>query len=163
MKIKSCVLFLILIVFSLSGCGSDKAEIMQNKASDERVAEAIEIISEHWEEVYQNHSLNDEDKYLEITNTKLINIKPNNDMNFKDVKYIVEFSLESNYYDSAPYYSNIGSRDSFVAVYTDGSKEVLEINPFHKYIRLNGPTDFNEIIESIENFYGEYDQVLTLK
>ena len=150
------------VLLILSGCGSTKTETQKVKGNDKRVLDAIEIISGCWNENYTNSKLNIEDKYLEITNTKIVNIKPNDISLFKNIDYIVEFSLESNFYNSAPYYSNIGSRDSFVAVYTDGNCEVLGTNPFHSYIRQNGPTDFEDIIESIDNYHGEYDQVLEL-
>ena len=163
MKKHLTIFICLLVIASFVGCSNSQTEEQKKVGSDERVLDAIEIISARWSEVYEESKLNIEDKYLEITNTKIINIKPNNDSNFEGLDYIVEFSLESNFYNSAPYYSNIGSRDSFVAVYTDGNREVLGRNPFHSYIGQNGPTDFRDIIESVENFQGEYDQVLKLK
>ena len=160
--LKSIVLFLIVTVL-LVGCSTSKTNAKQDSDKDVRALDAIEIISERWREVYKTSPLDIEDKYLEITNTKIVNIKPNDNALFKNVDYIVEFSLETNFYNSAPYYSNIGSRYSLVAVYTDGKSEVLGKNPFHSYIGQNGPTDFQGIIESIENYHGEYDQVLKLK
>ena len=141
-----------LIIFGV-GCEKNYTE-----KKDERVIEAIEIVKNRWNEVYEDRNI--QDKYIEITNTKLINIKQNEDSIFSGMDYIVEFSLQTNFYETAPYYSDIGPRDSFVAVYNDGRKEIMETNPFQRYIRINGPTDFSDIIESIENYHGEYDQVI---
>ena len=154
--IKLFTLFLtVSILMVMGGCSvADK--------SDPRVSDAIELISESWNEYYENSSLDIEDKYLEITNTKIINIKPNNGIAFEDVEYIVEFSLESNFFDSAPYYVNIGARNSFVVVYKDGKKEVELNNPILVFIQRNGSTDVPDIIESVEYFHSEYDQVLKI-
>lgn len=163
MKKYLTIFICLLVIASFVGCSNSQTEEQKEIGSDERVLEAIEIISARWSEVYEESKLNIEDKHLEIINTKIINIKPNNDSKFEGLDYIVEFSLESNYFNSAPYYSNIGSRYSLVAVYTNGKREILTTNPFQLYINQNGPTDFQDIIESVENFHGEYDQILKLK
>ncbi len=149
-----CVLLCIFMILACTGCAGKPF-----KGEDKRVAEAIALIQNRWNEVYEDRNI--EDKYLEITNTKLINIKDNDDSFFSDIDYIVEFSLQTNIYDSAPYYCEVGIRDSFVVVYEDGHKETMGPNPFQQYIQRNGPTDFSDIIESVEDFHGEYDGIIT--
>ena len=156
------------VLLILSGCGSTKTETQKVKGNDKRVLDAIEIISAHWSEAYEESSLNIEDKYLEIINTRIINIKNNIDTDethgkdsyFKGVDYIVEFDLISNYFDSAPYYSNVMQNNS-VVVYKDGTAKVSN-NLFNIYRSITYSNDFSPIIESIEDLHGEYDQVLEL-
>lgn len=146
------------LFFSLVACSneSDTKDI----GSDERVLEAIEILSEHWDEVYTKNDI--EDKHLEIINTRIVNIKENNIDGFENVDYIVEFSLFSNFYNTTPYYSDIGMDDS-VIVYKNGKTEVSRINPFIRYKNTKYTSDFSDIIDSIEELHQEYNQVIEFK
>ena len=155
----SISLILILVITGCSGTTNDnKADI----SSDKRVSEAIETISDFWGNHYDEYKL--EDKYLKIINTRIINIKDNiseevrrGDM-FEDIDYIVEFELLSNYYNTAPYYVNIGTNNC-VTVYKDGTADVQK-SPFDLYRSRTFSTDFSPIIESIEDFEGQYNQII---
>ena len=79
-----CSMFLIL----LSSCGGEKA----GRPSDSRVKDAIKVLAEHWGENYKvicDGAV--EDKYLEITNTKIVNIKDDvEEEAFENVDYTVK-------------------------------------------------------------------------
>ena len=80
---------------------------------------------------------------------------------FEKIDYIVEFELLSNVWNSSPYYVN-RSTNSTVIVYLDGTKEISKYNPFNVYFSTNYTSDFSDIIESVEDYHGEYDQILDL-
>lgn len=166
MKKLLSILLAISFMFCLTGC----------KGRDERVLNAIEEFEDYWEDFYDdyeerrkksNEDYSSTDKYLEITNTKVINIKRHVKTDiapeyWKEIDYIVEFSFETNYYDTTPdYYSNnMNVWGNCVVVYKDGRMEV-ESNIIPKFIN-DGIFDFSGIIDSIENFHGEYDQIIEL-
>ena len=166
MKIfKRLFLFMLCAVFisGLFGCKSK-----DEKMEDKRVTEAIEVLSEYWNKTYDEMGV--EDKYLEIINVKIVNIKDdidpeqvdNREALFDDIDYIVEFDLLSNFYNTTPYYSNIGMNNC-VAVHKDGTMSAERYSPLLLLRTSAYITDFSEIIESIEDFHGEYDQVLEIK
>ncbi len=164
---KHIILITLILIFLLVGCSSSETEKSRNIGSDKRVTDAIGIVAEHWNNEYEKSEI--EDKYLEITNTRIIEIKDNinsekifgKDDLFKEIDYIVEFELLSNLFDSAPYYFNV-CRDNFVIVYEDGNTKVSN-NLFNVYRAATYSADFTPIIDSIEDFHGEYDQILELK
>lgn len=167
--------FLCLICMSLifSFCGCER--------SDDRVETAIECLKEHWDKYYDGDlgSVSENtDRHLQIVNTRIVNIKeeieaseakqisngmsiPTPEEMFGNIDYIVEFELMSDCFGSSPYYENSGIFDC-VVVYKDGRKEVADKSPFKRYRSMSYTSDFSPIIESIEDFGGEYDQVLEL-
>ena len=167
MKKHLTIFVCLLVIASFVGCSNSQTEEQKKIASDERVLDAIDVISEHWNNEYEEWKI--KDKYLEITNTRIVNIK--DDINseavygkddvFKGIDYIVEFELISNYYETAPYYFNVW-QDNFVIVYKDGTTKVSD-NLLNIYRATTYSTDFSPIIESLEEFHDEYDQILKLK
>lgn len=156
MKKTIFILSWFLCVFVFAGCGTAD----DKQASDTRVADAITAITEQWNNEYTENNI--EDKYLKIVNTRIINIKENNTEAFKDIDYIVEFVLFSNYFGAAPYYQNVGIYDS-VVVYRDGSKEVPQRNRIDVYRAKSYSSDFSAFIKSIEDFNEEYNQIVEIK
>ena len=157
-----------ILILSLVGCTANTAGNNNDTATseDERVLDAINILKQQWEKDYNEFNI--EDKYLEIVNTTIINIKDHIDPEetydygylFEDVDYIVEFELLSNFMETSPYYNNIGTFNC-VIVYKDGTSEVSK-NLLNHYKSTTYSADFSPIIESVECFHGEYDQVLDL-
>lgn len=103
---KSILVFMsILLILSASGC-ADTHNGDGVIGTDKRVEKAVEVLTDCWSEQYDDYGT--KDKYLKIINTKVINIKDNIDGEkifnqddlFKDVEYIVEFELLSNYFDT---------------------------------------------------------------
>ena len=115
---KVCYLLLVLcLIFSLSACGTNEKNI---------ASKAVSVLKNHWEAVYDQPNL-ETDGYFEIKNTRVINIKENTTEEFKNIDYIVEFVLYTDYYGSAPYYQIVGTDDT-VVVYKDGTMEVQRKN-----------------------------------
>ena len=167
---KHIISIMIISIFSLlllAGCNASKMGTSKNIGSDKRVLDAIEIVAEHWNNEYEEREI--EDKYLEIINTRIIKIKENIDSKqifekddlFKGIDYIVEFELISNYYETAPYYFSVW-QDNFVIVYKDGTTKVSN-NLLNMYRGTTYSNDFSPIIESVEDFHSDYDQVLELE
>ncbi len=162
--IKSFILLTLATCLMLTGCNGRG---VINK-SDKRVLNAINVLEEHWDKVYEQDD-NIEDKYLEIINTRIINIKSNINSEevrgkedlFNSIDYVVEFELLSNYFNTAPYFLN-AYVDNWVVVYKDGTSEVSR-NLLNIYRSSTYSTDFSPIIESIEEFDSQYDQVLEIE
>ena len=162
MKKLLSILLIMTFMFCLTGC----------KGRDERVLDAIEELSDFWEDYYDEHDI--KDAYLEIANTQIINIERNIRVDenhqeranrFEKIDYIVEFDLLSNAFDfdsenSSEYYSSYLTNNC-VVVYKNGKSEVTN-NLFNYYRASTYSTDFSGIIDSIENFHGEYDQIIEL-
>ena len=157
----------ILLTFSACTTHSPVPESKKENGNDKRVLNAINVLEKHWEKEYERRDI--EDKYLEIINTRIINIKGKinpeeiygkGDL-FEGIDYIVEFDLMSNYTDTTPYYFNVCT-DNWVVVHKDGTKEVSK-NLLNMYRATTYSSDFTPIIESIEELRGEYDQILEME
>ena len=83
-----------------------------NNNNDTMIKEAVELITEYWEELYAEDDIGD--GYFEIKNTRVIYIKENDIEQFKDKKYIIEFIIYTDYMGTAPYYSNVGMYSNVV-------------------------------------------------
>ncbi len=172
MKLYRKILFVILgviLLFSMVGCRNNTI----NQGTDQRVAAAIESLANKWKECYAELEEIQEapikDQHVQILHTRIVNIKEELDTAdgeehldiFEDIDYIVEFELLTNYLGAAPYYMNVKWNDS-VIVYRDGTVAVTN-NRFKHYSAITFSNDFSVIIESIEDFGSEYNQVLNLK
>ncbi len=163
------VILSVILLLSVVGCKNNTIK----QGTDQRVLVAIESLANKWKESYteleeiQEASI--EDRYVQILHTRIVNIKDELDSNnqnehqdiFEDIDYIVEFELLTNYLGTAPYYMNLKHCDS-VIVYRDGKIEVTN-NRFKHYSAITFSNDFSAIIESIEDFGSEYNQILDLK
>lgn len=107
-------------------------------AKDEKIDKAITALKDYWTGYYSQISEADDDRtngdwYLEIKNTRLVELGEDENDFFKDVEYIIEFITYSNFYGAAPYYASIDARGNNVIVYKDGRMEV-GANELQKYI-----------------------------
>ena len=155
---KILVLLLIVGCVLLSSC--DKME-----EYDAVICRAMDVLVDSWSEIYEK-TPDITDRYLEIKNTRVIKIKENPNEKFaeifgdKEIDYIVEFILYSNYFDSAPYYSNIG-REDCVVFFSDGEIDMIQ-NPLNRYRNTTYNSDFSDIIESIADLGPAYNHVFHL-
>ena len=154
MKKLLTVLLCITMVLCVTGCkriGDPKDPIIKD---------AVKLLQEHWADDYSEIDFGD--GYFEIKSTRVITIKENDVEMFKDVKYVIEFVLYTDYYGSAPYYMNSTGINDNVIVYNDGSMEVVSryINTYraHTY-----NSDFSDFIESIEDYNDAYNCKKDLK
>ena len=135
------------------------------------VAAVVETLKTCWrDEVYG--FAEDASGYLEIKNTRVVVIcdapkageesaQAHADECFGNVDYIVEFMLYSDLMGAAPYYQDAGAWDC-VAVYEDGSMEVLMENLFSHYTSRTYSLDFSGIIADVVDLNQDYNAVYHL-
>ena len=126
------------------------------------VNRAKSAVEYQWQSLYAEGRVGNgsSDRHLEIRDTRVITIAPN-DIKFWDgITCVVEFSLYSNYFGSAPYYSNAMSYDS-VVFYADGSCEVRSANPFRQYSARTYSYDYSGIISGIYELGTQYNQTFS--
>lgn len=132
---------------------------------DELVESAIESLKIKWIGLYKDSE--DANGYLEIFHTRVIDVTPNeSDMVFQEmdrgmeIDYIVEFSLYSDYFSTAPYYHNAATYDT-VIVYEDGTTSVAS-NFFRIYSNLTYSYDYSSFLEEVEDLGTRYNQAINL-
>ena len=155
---KKCLALLLsfCVVFYFTACGSVGKNHREGIAKDHRedIAKAIDEVSAVWKQIYLDDRSEEfrPDGYLEIKNTRVINIKENEIEEFDNVKCIVEFILYTDYFASAPYYCNVGMNDT-IMIFHDGTVEVTPKNPIEQYRIKYYTTDYSEFIDSIEDYH----------
>ena len=150
MKKLYSLLLVLCLIFSLSACGTDKNDI---------VSKAVSVLENHWEDLYEDSKV-ETDGHFEIKNTRVVNIKENNTEEFKNIDYIVEFILYTDYLGSAPYYENVGIDDT-VVVHKDGTMEVQR-NLINRYRNKYYSNDY-DFIKSIDDYGDKYNCIEDLK
>lgn len=162
-------IFLILLsfalVFSLTACNLAFLHkvvdgVMENKPEDDAMEElaeaAIELLKLEWKDIYSSDFL-ESDCYFEIKNTRVIEINETNDKILKNVDYIVEFVLYTDYFGSAPYYCSTGLSDS-VVVYDDGTMEVSRSNVLQIY-RTAYYANLSDVVKTVYDLGDMYNCV----
>ena len=151
-KIKIVSILLVLVITSsmFGGCSLKK---------DERVNKAVNALTEFWTNKYKELKI--EDTYTEIKDTRVIELKDNDNELLKDIDCIVEFVLYSNYRNIKSYYEAL-SYGNTVAIKKDGSVEVCKASLIRQYINTSNKNDLSDIIENITDYDGEYDQILNI-
>ncbi len=161
--------FLLIVVLTalmgFSAFANDEADAMCKKA--------ISMIKDLWrDEVF----LPESDGYFEIAHTRVIYLKTSS-LDEKTNEYLqeyfvndekspmtayVEFTLFTDYFASAPYYSDAYLRNC-VAFYEDGTSMCLSKSPIEIFRSRTYTTNFDSIIERIEDMDGEYNEKCYLK
>ena len=140
---------------------------------DSAVKNAIEALKSFWFDSYQEDG-SSENGYLEIKNTRVIDIKdefPESDEKqsgvsntaeqiFGNIDYIVEFMLFSDYFGSAPYYSNIYINNC-VIIFNDGTYSVGR-DQLDLYRSRTYSADYSGIIEQVFDYGSVYNAVYEL-
>lgn len=127
----TAILAVMFCVVALTAC-SDGA------TKDERVDKAITALKEYWTGYYAEMSESENDRtngdwYLEIKNTRLVELGEVEKDTLKDVEYVVEFMIYTNYYGFAPYYPSLDIRNC-VLIYKDGNIEAGTVAGIPQYI-----------------------------
>lgn len=168
MKKALCFLLLATVLFSFAACSGaaskPDSESTANTAEntftpDPIVEQAIDAVKADWSKQYDEQNITD--RYLEIKNTRVITIKNNTSDYFKDIDKIVEFVLFSNYFNSAPYYSNVNLRQTYI-LYKNGTGEVSETDYFNRVRQKTFSADFSAVIEKIDDCGSKYNAVYHL-
>ena len=153
MKKITLLIAMLMLTVALSSCGGTPG-----REYVKEVEAAIAAVKDEWRGY--NRDLGFE-PYLEIKNTRIVFVEEDAGEHFDNYDYVVEFVLFTNYYGSAPYYDNIGLNDS-VVVYTDGSIEVQDKNPFVLYRSRTFDSEFSGIIKNIVDLSSSYNQVIKI-
>ncbi len=137
------------------------AIISLTKTEEEKmIEEAIVKLEEYWKSEYEKGNI--EDKYFEIKNTRVIKIKENDIEELKNVKYIIEFDIYSNWMNSTPYYENVKQGDN-VVIYNDGTMEVRN-GVFRIYRAKSYNIKFADtLIDSITDYHNDFNCIKNLK
>lgn len=158
MKKILAILLVLALTFSLAACS-------KKPKHDAMIKEAIGELKDHWKDLYDEDEDSDldPDRYFEIKNTRVITLKDNDieEFDLKDIAYIVEFEIYTDYFGSAPYYVNPGMHNNIV-VYKDGDMKV-QSSVINKYRNITYNTDYSDFIESIDDCHGAYNCAEKLK
>lgn len=149
------IILCVVSVFCSTACEKDSRK--------ELVDDAVRELKSEWTDIYNRKLGNIEyNGYFEIKNTRVIEIGDTDIELFKDIDYIVEFVLFTDYFGSAPYYSSIGISDT-VVVYSDGAMEVPNTNLLTAYRSRYYTVDFSDIIKKVNDCKDKYNCVEYLK
>ena len=157
MKKILAILLVLALTFSLAACS-------KKPKHDAMIKEAIVELKDYWEGLYDETEDKgmETDRYFEIKNTRVVSLKANDIewLDLKDIAYIVEFEIYTDYFGSAPYYSNPYT-DNNVVVYKAGNMEVIR-NVMHQYRNRTYETDYSDLIKSIDDYHDKYNWSGTL-
>ena len=134
------------------------------------IENAVQALKAMWRGVYGQPSVS-KHGYLEIIHTQVTYIneayasgelteKSGGSM-FRNLYCVIDFVLLSDYYGTAPYYTDIGMYTS-VLVYRDGKIENASRSPFELYRSRTYSADFSAIISSVHDCGTEYNAVFYL-
>ena len=163
---KKCIAIIavIILVLCFTACGKQDTESAGTNKEipkhHEIVTEATAQLMEYWKQSYKESDI-EKDGYFEIKNTRVITIKENEIELFKDVAYIIEYELYTDYMGSAPYYENCGVNNN-VVVYKNGTMDVVN-NLILAYRNKTYQTDYSDFIEAIDDYHGQYNCTEKLK
>ena len=164
MKKSIAIIVVIIAILSFTACGKQD---MESAGTNKEVSKLHEIITEataqlmeYWKQSYKETDV-ETDGYFEIKNTRVITIKENEIELFKDVAYIIEYELYTDYMGSAPYYANCGVNNN-VVVYKNGTMDIVS-NLIRTYRNKTYQTDYSSFIESIDDYNGQYNCTEKLK
>ena len=138
---------------------SDTKEECKTSSKQYKEADwAVDLLKGEWSQQYEK--LKVKDKYLEIKNTRIINIKENDSEYFKNIDKVVEFMVLENFLQASPLYLFNGVYFD-VILYRDGSTEVAN-SYFKQVIKKTYESNFSKEIESIDDLGDTYNTVYHL-
>ncbi len=123
------------------------------------VTTAKKAVIAEWKKLLKR-SKTKNDGYIEIVSTRVIKLAKNKNDYFKNVDYVVEFILRSDYYGSAPYYFNVNMYDN-VVFYKDGTCKVTS-GFFRTYLAepKTKVADFDKVIEEIAELGDAFNEAV---
>lgn len=155
MKKLLCFALILILCLCTIGCGQGK------KIENETIDKAAELVAGKWKGVYdESPFLVGDDRHLEIKNTRIVHIKDTGMEELKDVDYVIDFLLFTNYTGTAPYYTAADFYNT-VTVYKDGTMD-CDFDVFATYTGEYG-NDFKNLIESVEDYGDEFNRELTVQ
>ena len=175
MKKIVCVFLAMAVCCTLFGGCSDAEKLEEEKEQlqeeldalghiskqDVHVRKALEAVKDYWADIYAK-SKSGMGPEIRIKNTRVIRLKSTAGEcwdYFQDVAYAIDFEIYSDYFGSAPYYTNAGIGD-MVLIKEDGSVSVQWNDAFHAYSQWCFSYDYSDLIESVEDCGSYYNQTI---
>ncbi len=163
MKKPFAVLMALLMIFFLSACGEIKNTV--STPEDSIVNIAITALKQQWKELYSEDMYDvTNDKRLEIIHTQVLTIDADTDDEFskivengENISYIVEFELLTNWFNSAPYYTNNKIYDT-VIIYKDATTKVTS-NLSSIYSKKAFNYNFEDFLVKINDYGSSFNEV----
>ena len=153
---RKALVLLLAILLLLPGCNNNSRKTAKK---NEMVKDAVEVLEDFWREECLISSENN--GYFEIKNTRVIYLKDTDIQEFENVSCIVDFVLYTDYYETHPYYMDIGAWNT-VLVYQDGTMEVTH-NPVLKYRSRTYSGDMTDIVDRVVDYRDQYNCVKDLR
>ena len=147
------IVLVAMVLLGMVACGEEEKDVT--------ITRAVDALKASWSEYYRDSAV-ENDGYLQIANTRRIVFKENTVKDMKNIAYVVEFLLYTDYYGSAPYYVQTTGIMDTVIVYKDGTLEVGS-NPLKAYSSQYYSWDFSAFVESVENLGNQYNITEKLK
>lgn len=136
------------------------------RKQDKMIEECIQNVSDAWSEDFKQYENStfviDENPTIIIKNTRIIKIKDNNIPEFKDVDFVVQFLILSNYHTFAPYYEHTGLYEN-VIFYKDGTSKVSQSNPFGSASVLTSDPTLQAVVDDVTDLNERYNRTIELK
>ena len=133
---------------------------------DKNVELAISALTRQWRDLYKENKAGD--GHLEIVHTRVVKIDPSADSEFFSkldkgnlIEYMVEFTLYSDYFGSAPYYHNANTCDT-VIIYSDGTTEV-GMDLLRSYSIKTYSYDYSKLVKSVKDYGTAFNKTIDLK
>ena len=160
------VLLIALIVVIINGTnkksGGEIGKVVDG--SIESLKETWELVYNDIDELVENKTFDTfaaEDRKLEIRGVRVIEVNSEANEAYTDIQYVVEFTLYSNRYRTAPYYVPEDIYDT-VIVYKDGRREVRLRNIFKSMADDFRNETVTNLVSKVHDFKDEYNQILDL-
>lgn len=155
---------LLLIIMVLVSCIAALTGCSGNAATNENVDKAITALKDYWTGYYAETSETEKDRangdwYLEIKNTRLVELGEVENEPLKDVEYVVEFMIYTNFYGTAPYYNGMDVRNT-VLIYKDGTVEAGSVSGIPQYIAMHYEAP---PIDAVHDYGAQYNAVYHLE
>lgn len=155
----------VLLIVLLGGKKDEAQDEMGAEAKyDEVVSDCTRELENYWEKIYDmTDGLDKADRIIEIKNVRVIKINSDKDPQFKNIKYIVEYDLYSNTFETAPYTIRQDSGCAAV-MYMDGSVEIWADNPLNFFLESETPDSnhIKELVNEVVDLGDRYNKTINL-
>lgn len=154
------------IVVDIVGNNDNQTNTDIEMVEDKNVDLAISALTLQWKELYKEDKAGD--GHLEIVHTRVVKIDPSADNEFFSkldkgdlIEYMVEFTLYSDYFSSAPYYHNANTCDT-VIIYSDGTTNV-GLNVLRLYSTRTYSYDYSKLVKNVKDYGTAFNKTIDLR
>ncbi len=153
---------LLALILSLSTFSVYKC--LKDKQYNEIVNPAIEELKLGWENFYKEFPAENRNNTIYIKNTRIVELTKNQKIaEYKDIKYIIEFTIFSDYYCTNGKYLIDAGRYDNVLICNDGTVELIDSDIIKHYFSSTYDLSFSKYIARVIDLESSYNQKITLK